>query len=121
MTPVPVQVPLWHVSFVVQASPSLQVVPSVFGVATQRFVRPSDAHVPVLQASLSELQSALLVQRTVFTHSEGEDDGDDEAYEQTSRSSGVVLLGKSLCLTQHWACVSRVEQLVPLQTLPLLC
>ena len=54
-------------------------------------------------------------------HSEGEELGDDEEYEQTSMSSAVPLLGKSPCLTQHCACVSFVEQLVPAQTFPLPC
>jgi hypothetical protein len=85
----------------VQASPSLQVVPFVFGVATHLLVRPSEAHVPTLHASLSALQSLLLVQRTAFTHSEGEELGDDDGYEQTSMSSGALPVGKSACLTQH--------------------
>ena len=54
-------------------------------------------------------------------HSEGEELGDDDEYEQTSISSAVVPNGKSPRLTQHCACVSCVEQLVPLQTFPLPC
>ncbi len=86
-----------------QALPSLQPVPFVFGVATHLFVRPSEAHVPTLHASLSAVQSLSLVHRTAFTHSEGEELGDDEGYEQTSMSCAVLPLGKSPLLTQHWA------------------
>ena len=76
-------------------------VPFVFGVATHDFVRPSETHVPTLHASLSAVQSLLLVHRTAFTHSEGEELGDCEGYEQTSMSSAP--LPTSPILTQHWA------------------
>jgi len=109
------------VSVCVQASPSLHVVPFAFGVATQLFVRPSEAQVPVLQTSVSSPQSLSVLQSTAFTHSEGEELGDDEVYEHTSMSSGVVPIGKSDDLTQQWACVSVVVQLVPVQILPLRC
>jgi hypothetical protein len=87
----------------VQALPSLHAVPFAFGVATQLLVSPSEAHVPTLHASLSAVQSLSLVHRTARTHSDGEELGDDDGYEQTSMSSGVAPLGKSPCLTQHWA------------------
>jgi hypothetical protein len=99
----PVQTPLWQVSPWVQALPSVQVVPFVLGVGTHRFVRPSEAHVPTLHASSSALQSLSLVHRTAFTHSEGDELGDDDGYEQTSMSSGVLPPGKSPLLTQHLA------------------
>ena len=83
--------------------PSLQPVPFAFGVAAHRFVSPSATHAPMLHASLSALQSLSLVHRTAFTHSDGEELGDDDGYEQTSMSSGLLPLGKSPCLTQHWA------------------
>jgi hypothetical protein len=73
-----------------------------------------------LQASFNAEQSLFVVHSTAFTHSDGEELGDDDGYEHTSMSSGVVLAGKSPCFTQHFACVSRVVQLVPVQTLPLL-
>ena len=114
------QTPAWHVSVSVHASLSSHAVPFVFGVATQLLVSPSVAHVPVLQASSRAPQSLSLLQRTAFTHSDGEEAGDDDGYEQTSMSSGVPL-EKSPCFTQHWAWVSRAVQLVPLQTLPLPC
>jgi hypothetical protein len=104
----------------VQALPSLHVVPFVLGVATQLLVRPSEAHVPTLHASLSAVQSLSAVHSTARTHSDGEELGDDDGYEQTSMSSGVPL-GKSPILTQHWACVSLVPQLPPLQTFPFAC
>jgi hypothetical protein len=117
----PVHVPLWQVSVCVQALPSLHVVPFGFGVATHRFVRPSEAHVPTLHASPSAAQSLSFVHKTAFTHSEGEEAGDDDGYEQTSMSSGALPLGKSPILTQHLACVSFVRQLVPVHTFPFLC
>jgi len=117
----PLHVPLWQVSVCVQASPSLQLVPFVFGVFWQLFVRPSETHAPTLQASFSDEQSLSLVQSTAFTHSDGDELGDEDGYEQTSISSAVVFIGKSACLTQHCACVSRVVQFVPVQTLPFLC
>src|SRR5262245_418344 len=51
---VALQAPLWQASPVVQASPSLQVVPLGLGTAEQAPV--AGAHVPVLQSSVRELQ-----------------------------------------------------------------
>ena len=121
VTELPAQIPLWQLSLSVHALPSSHDVPSVFGVATQLFVRPSVAHVPVLHASFSAEQSLFSVQRTALMHSVGEELADDDEYEQTSISSGVVPIGKSPRLTQHCACASCVEQSVPLQTFPLPC
>jgi len=57
------------------------------------------------------VQSALLEQKTVFTHSDGSELGDCDGYEQTSMSAAPVT---SAVFTQHWACVSLVRQFVPL-------
>ena len=57
------------------------------------------------------VQSALLLQKTVFTHSDGSEFGEDDGYEQTSMS--VAVDGRSVVFTQHCACVSFVRQLVP--------
>lgn len=118
MTAVPPQTPAVHVSLVVHLSPSSHDVPFVFGVAWQLFVRPSETHLPVLQASFSALQSLSALQRTALTHSDGDELGDDDGYEQTSISDGVAPVGKSACFTQQCGCVSFVLQFVPLQTLP---
>jgi hypothetical protein len=105
------------VSLLVQALPSSQEVPSVFGVATHRFVSPSERHVPVLHGSVSSLQSASALHKTALTHSAGEELGDDDGYEQTSMSAGVEPIGKSVLFTQHCASVSAVVQFVPAQPL----
>jgi hypothetical protein len=83
--------------------PSLHAVPFALGVATQLLVSPSEAHVPTLQASFSAVQSLSLVHRTARTHSDGDELGDDDGYEQTSMSSGALPAGKSPVFTQHWA------------------
>ena len=99
----PVHAPAWHVSVCVHAFPSLHAVPFALGVATQLLVSPSEEHVPTLQESFSAVQSLSLVHRTARTHSDGDELGDDEGYEQTSMSSGALPLGKSPIFTQHWA------------------
>src|SRR4029434_123337 len=92
---VPVQTPPWHVSLCVHALPSLHAVPLARGVATQLLVSPSEEQVPTLHASFRAVPSLSLVHRTARTHSEGDELGDDDGYEQTSMSSGVPPLGKS--------------------------
>src|SRR5262245_29244728 len=57
------------------------------------------------------LQSALLVQKTVFTHSDGSELGDCDGYEHTSMR--VALAGRSVVVTQHCACVSFMRQAEP--------
>ena len=67
------------------------------------------AHVP---SPFVTVQSASLVQKTVFTHSDGSELGDCDGYEQTSMR--VDPEGRSAVFTQHVAWVSLVRQLVPL-------
>ena len=57
------------------------------------------------------VQSALLEQNRVFTHSEGSELGDCDGYEQTSIN--VDPEGRSAVFTQHVAWVSLVRQSVP--------
>jgi hypothetical protein len=63
---------------------------------------------------LVTVQSALLVQKRVFTHSEGSELGDCDGYEHTSMR---VAVPRSAGFTQHWACVSLVRQFAPVHLL----
>ena len=69
-------------------------------------------HVPLqVPSPFVTVQSALLEQNTVFTHSDGSEFGDCEGYEHTSMSAAVD--GRSAVTTQHCAWVSFVRQLEP--------
>ena len=59
-------------------------------------------HVPLhVPSAFVVVQSALVEQKTVLTHSEGSELGDCEGYEHTSMS--VAVAGRSTVFTQHWA------------------
>ena len=65
-------------------------------------------HVP---SPFVDVQSALLEQKTVFTHSDGSELGDCDGYEQTSIS--VDPAGKSAVFTQQFARVSLLRHAEP--------